>query len=362
MLPPEAGIPLIRRELTAGGTSGEIVIAERLGVLLNEWDATGGLNPSAPEAWKDTAPQGPMIGNAASMTVQRGLAIECTLDPTLQPFLHDHQIDGTPVLPGVMGIEAFAEAALCLLPGWHVAAIEDVNFVAPFKFYRKEPRAVTVEAIIYPQHDSLLAECRLTGRRSLPNQAEPQITTHFTARVRLTKQTTEAVTVPVLGAPEGHIIEAADIYRLYFHGRAYQVVERAWWDGHRLVGLMAKGLPPNHLPSELATLMAPRLIELCFQTAGVWEMGAQGRMGLPQHIDCVSSSPLLLAPEYADARLYAVVTPDPDRGSFDAEVVDAKGNRYLHLSGYRTVAVSSAVDAGRLKALRAAMSLETVAA
>jgi hypothetical protein len=39
----------------------------------------------------------------------------------LQPFLHDHQIEGTPVLPGVMGLEAFAEAAQCLVPGWHVA-------------------------------------------------------------------------------------------------------------------------------------------------------------------------------------------------------------------------------------------------
>ena len=34
--------------------------------------------------------------------------------------------------------------------------------------------------------------------------------------------------------------------------------------------------------------MAPRLIELCFQTAGFWEMGVQSRMGLPQHIDRVS--------------------------------------------------------------------------
>ena len=46
------------------------------------------------------------------------MTIETTLDPEAQPFLHDHQIDGTPVLPGVMGIEAFAEAALCMLPGW----------------------------------------------------------------------------------------------------------------------------------------------------------------------------------------------------------------------------------------------------
>jgi len=187
------------------------------------------------------------------------------------------------------------------------------------------------------------------------------VTTHFTARVRLTKQTPEGVTVPALGSPEGHIVEAADIYRLYFHGPAYQVVERAWWDGHRIVGLMAKGLPENHLPSELPTLMAPRLIELCFQTAGVWEMGTQGRMGLPQHIDRVSSlvSP---SPESADARLYAVAIPDPGRSSFDAEVVDTKGNCYLQLSGYRTVAVPGAVDAERLKALQAAISLEVVAA
>jgi hypothetical protein len=367
MLPPEAGIPLIRRELTAGGTRGEIVIGQRLGVLLNEWDATGGLDASANEASKSLTVQGPMIGKIASMGLQSGLTIETTLDPALQPFLHDHQIDGTPVLPGVMGIEAFAEAALCLLPGWRVAAIEDVNFLAPFKFYRNEPRVVTVEAAIHPQRDTLalLADCRLIGRRPLPNQAEPQVTTHFTARVRLTKEAPTAVTVPALVLPaqhlDEHIIEAADIYRLYFHGPAYQVVERGWWDGHRIFGLMAKGLPANHLPSELLTLMAPRLIELCFQTAGLWEMGAQGRMGLPQHVDSVSSS-LLVIPESADTRLYALVTPDPDRGTFDAEVLDTKGNRYLQLSGYRTVAVPNAMDAELLKPLQVAMSREVAAA
>ena len=50
MLPPEAGIPLIRRELTSGGTRGEIVVGQRLGVLLNEWDATGGLETQT--RWK----------------------------------------------------------------------------------------------------------------------------------------------------------------------------------------------------------------------------------------------------------------------------------------------------------------------
>jgi len=361
MLPPEAGIPLIRRELTAGGTKGEIVIAGRLGVMQNEWDATGGLDMSAGDASKILSAQGPMVGKIASVNIQSGLTIEITLDPAIQPFLHDHQIDGTPVLPGVMGIEAFAEAAQYLLPGWHVAAIEDVNFLAPFKFYRNEPRAVTIEAAIHPEHDTLLADCRLIGRRSLPNQSEPQVTTHFTARVRLTKQSSTTEIAPVLGLTDGRVIEATDIYRLYFHGPAYQVVERAWWDGHRMVGLMSKALPANHLPSELPTLIAPRLIELCFQTAGLWEMGTQGRMGLPQHIDYVSSL-LLPAPEPGATRLYAVVTLHPDHATFDAEVVDAKGNKYLRLNGYRTATVPSGVDAAGLKALQAAMSLQTVAA
>src|SRR5208283_5057983 len=174
--------------------------------------------------------RGPMLGKIASAGLHNGLVIETTLDPAVQPFLHDHQIDGTPVLPGVMGIEAFAEAALCLLPGWHVAAIENVNFLSPFKFYRNKPRAVTIEATIHPQLDSLLADCRLTGSRSLPNQTEPQVTTHFTAQVRLTKQAPETVAMAAsaLGEPAGSIVEAADIYRVFFHGPAYQVLERAW--------------------------------------------------------------------------------------------------------------------------------------
>ena len=350
MLPPQAGIPLIRRELTVGGTRGEIVVGERLGALLNEWDTTGGLDPSAPEARKNSAAQGPMIGDTSSMSMQRGLTIETALDPAVQPFLHDHQISGTPVLPGVMGIEAFAEAALFLLPGWQVAAIEDVNFLAPFKFYRNEPRTLIVDAAIHPQHDSLLADCRLTGRRLLPNQAEPQLITHFTGRVRLTKQMPITLAAPALGSPDGHIIDAVDIYRLYFHGPAYQVLEKAWSDGGQFFGQMAMSLPNNHFPPEKPTLMTPRLIELCFQTAGLWEMTVLGRMGLPQYVRRVCA---LRRPDLAVGGLYAVATPNPEEGSFDVDVVDAAGNYYVRLSGYRTVALPDVVDTEPLKRLQA---------
>lgn len=300
-----------------------------------------------------------MSGKAVRAGLYTPLTIETTLDPRAQPFLYDHQIDGIPVLPGVMGVEAFAEAALAFVPGWHVGAIQDVSFLAPFKFYRHEPRTLTIEAVIRPQGNALIAQCRLVGYRSLPNQSEPQATTHFTGRVLLNKETPKAVRTATV-EPEGAPIHASDIYQLYFHGPAYQVVQNAWWNGKQIVGRMAEKLPDNHHPSEVATSVSPRLIELCFQTAGIWEMGIDSRMGLPLHIDEVAISPQ--PADSASGALQAVVIRKPEQNSFDAEVIDSRGNRLVRLSGYHTIAIADAIDPQKLKALRSAMARDVVAA
>jgi hypothetical protein len=112
---------------------------------------------------------------------------------------------------------------------------------------------------------------------------------------------------------------------------------------------MTKNLPGNHQPSDRPTLMEPRLIELCFQTAGLWEMGVHNRMGLPLHVEQVRWS---RSPQLAEGPLYAIVTPDEHGESFNAEVIDAAGNRYLQVSGYSTVALPSSVDLEPLRAMR----------
>jgi acyl transferase domain-containing protein/NAD(P)-dependent dehydrogenase (short-subunit alcohol dehydrogenase family)/acyl carrier protein len=358
MLPPEAGVPLIRRELTAGGTKGEVVVAQRLGIMLEEWDTTGGLDIAAVAAaaekldrgpvTRSPVTRGPMIGKILSMGVHSGLTIETTLDPALQPFLHDHQIGGTPVLPGVMGIEAFAEAAQVMLPGWHVETVEGINFLAPFKFYKNQPRTLTIKATISQEADAVVADCRLIGHRNLPSG--PEETVHFTASVRLTKQAVEELATKRFPAANGSSFKAADIYRIYFHGPAYRVLNRAWQDGNCIVGELAKDLPIHHQPSGSPVLLAPRLIELCFQTAGLWEIDKESRMGLPRHVGRVCWR---RNPELASGSLYAVVTPHPEHASFDAAVVDAKGTLYLEVCGYTTVALPDSIDGDLLTALRA---------
>jgi acyl transferase domain-containing protein len=348
MLLPEAGIPWIRRELTAGRWDGEMVVGQRLGILVQEWDESGGLDVDAVPQAED----GPAGGRISGFPLHAGLTVETTLDPKAQPFLDDHRIDGTPVLPGVMGLELFAQAATRLLPELGVSAVEEVEFLAPFKFYRDEPRVVTVRAVFLPDDDGLVAQCLLVGRRELPTGTEE--TVHFRARLRLGEPPAgETADVPVdaatLGVP---VVADEDIYRVFFHGPAYRVLEKVWEDGTEVVGLMRDGLPANHHPVEQDSRIAPRLIELCFQAAGIREIGATGRMGLPQRIARVRR---LRGEASANGnRLMAVVGPTPD-GGFDARVVDTSGAVYVQMEGYHTVALPGAVAEDALRPLQAVM-------
>jgi NAD(P)-dependent dehydrogenase (short-subunit alcohol dehydrogenase family)/acyl carrier protein len=346
MLTPEVGVPWVRRELVSGGRLGEVLVAGELGILTEEADADGGLDRSAVRLLT----HGPMVGEVRSMGVFGPLTVETALDPTVQGFLDDHRIDGVPVLPGVMGVEAFAEVAALMAPGWQAASIEDITFVAPFKFYRDEPRQIIIEACLTPEGNELVANCRLIGARMLPNQPEPQITTHFTGRVRLARHLqTGATTAPPM-PPDGAGVVADAIYKVYFHGPAYRVLDRSWRQGDRQIGLLAEGLPANHQPPELPLLTAPRLLELCFQTAGIWELGSTGRLGLPQEIGRVT----LLELADTAGSLYAVVEPGADH--FDAEVVDGAGRVRLRVEGYRSVALPTPIGPKLLEPLRAAVS------
>jgi hypothetical protein len=267
----------------------------------------------------------------ATMSVHDGVVVQTTLDPVEQPFLNDHRIDGIPVLPGVMGMEAFAEAARLLVPDRHVIAVEDVTFAAPLKFYRDEPRTLTVQAVVCPDGDDLIAHCRLVAERLLPGNDTPQRTVHFTGRVRLgvDAPTAEASAPP--GDQSGPTLDADRVYSFYFHGPAYQVVESAWRSDDVSIAALTDPLPENHVPSSLPLTTAPRLVELCFQTAGLWQAGREDRLALPMR---VGSARVVGDP--ATGALHARAR-EIEPGVFDCVVVDAEGTVIVRLDGYHTI-------------------------
>ncbi len=334
MLPPEAGVAWIRRELTSGTVDSEVIVAGVLGMMAAEYDDQGGVDTSTLTG----DAHGPMVGTA-SMSVHHGIVVETTLDPIEQPFLNDHRIDGTAVLPGVMGMEAFAETASLLVPGARVSAVDDVTFAAPLKFFRNEPRTITVQAVVHPDGAGLVAECQLLAERLLPGSDTPQRTVHFTGRVRFDTDEVEITDGSVqsefgaVSEPSGPTLSAETVYSFYFHGPAYQVVDSAWRSESTAVAALVDPLPDNHVPAELPLVTAPRLVELCFQAAGLWQAGREDRLALPMQ---VGRAQVVGDVDAAEGPLRAIAT-ERAPGVYECVVVDAAGAVLVRLDEYRTV-------------------------
>ena len=339
MLPPEAGVPTVRRELVAGGFKGEIVVGGALGVMMAEYDATGGLDLAKVGEFLARRRGGAelaLVGKVTGAWLYGGLQVETTLDPQAQPFLFDHAPDaGTPWLPGVMATEAMAQAAVALLPGYRVTAVTDETMSGAFKFFRDEPRTLYLSAVISPAGDGdLVARTTLRSitppaREGLP-QREQQ---HFAAQVRLAPTAPDAPQIEFAPPTGDWPITAEAVYPPFFHGPAYQVMAGAKVVGKTAVAQFAANLPPNSDPAGAQTLMAPRLVELGFQLAALWHIETNGAMGFPLGFGRLA---VYRQEEQATGPLYARLTT-ADGELFDVQVVDENGRVFVDLRQYRTV-------------------------
>jgi hypothetical protein len=115
------------------------------------------------------------------------------------------------------------------------------------------------------------------------------------------------------------------------------VIERAAVDGDGVVAMMAAGLPPNTKPAGAEALVAPRLLELCFQAAGLWLLAKKQTMALPTALE--RATVFRPEDEAGEKRLYVTVQARGGGEAFDAQVVDERGLVHAELVGYRTVAL-----------------------
>jgi hypothetical protein len=276
-----------------------------------------------------------MVGKILSMDPNEGLRIDCELDPNAEPFLRDHALEGTSVLPGVMGLEGFAEVASLLLPEHHVVRIEEARFDAPFKYYRQQPRSGQFKAILHPEGaDEVRAELTLTSLRTPPGAQQAIETRHFSGVVRLSrvkpKPTTDSAIK--LELPKARSISIEDLYHVFFHGPAYRVVGELKLTEHGIRGKLNDKLPHALARADGVTVLAPRVIELCLQAAGALEIGYTGQLGLPSAIDRLEIHGALSE----SAALSVDVRANPSGTGYDARVFDNRGRVLMEIIGYRT--------------------------
>ena len=290
------------------------------------------------------------------------------LDPRVHRFLRDHLVGGRPLLSTVMGIETMACAVRRARPDARIESITDVRVGPPYLLPGDGPGSVEVTLSSVTLSSEALSSEALSSEalssEALSSEALSSVTLsseghgsgavrcevrsdgpepHFTADVVLAGSADgPPVRPPGSRRPElaARTVSSAAIYRLYFHGPSFRVIDVAGIDlagalGRTAVARLARGLPPIVEPAR-RSIAAPLLIELCLQTAGLWDLAAGNAMTIPRSIERVR--------RFSDVdsdsatALYAVVEAGVDDGGprFDATVVDAEGRVHLAVDGYRT--------------------------
>ena len=128
-----------------------------------------------------------------------------------------------------------------------VEKLEDIHFLAAFKFYRKDARRVTWMARAVREQAGLVVYVTLESSRTLKTGGKEH-SLHFSGKVYLKPLETE-IREANSESPKwngSYTVQAEDIYQLYFHGPAFQVLEGVQRSGDTVLGKLNKKLPAIH--------------------------------------------------------------------------------------------------------------------
>jgi hypothetical protein len=252
------------------------------------------------------------------------------------PSLDHHRPGGAPLFGTAMGIDALAAAARQAARNLAIVAIERIEIHHPGILAEGEKRRLTVE---FDARSEGRQGPLLSGRIVTPAGAAPEIL-HVRACFRLGRSMP-----PSLGPAStphrwaGAAVTARDIYGVYFHGPAFQVIAGAAFLGDALIAALAP--PPR--AAEIPAMA--RLIEFGLQTSGLLALARTGGMLIPHRIGRIVVPQSLFADDAAP--VVAVATPgatDTGKPATDIEILDAANAVLIRIEGYETVPLPFASD------------------
>jgi hypothetical protein len=318
------------------GRTGEYVLMRNLGDIARTLYKPGvdlqRLNQkirSNPEAY-------PMLAEAVDWTCADGLSLEVLFDPARDGYLDDHRINGRMVVPGVMAVEAFAEAVQLLSPRSQVVSVEDLHFHKALKLYDESPRKAQMRIlpVLSPaNHGCFLATMEST--RILPDGREQRVC-HFQGVVRTGMKPPPTRARPMLSPSIRKSLQKDQIYQVYFQGPGLQLLDKATTYANGAVSgtMQPDKIVPSVFRSE--TLAArPLLTELAFQTAVIYQVTEQQSLGLPEAARRIRIHKVpLRQPKQVTA--WVVPVSVNSHVEYEIHVVDENGTILLEINGYRT--------------------------
>ena len=374
---PEDGMQLFLDEIVYGDVA-EMILTGSLGLL--DWDGQvrldmdeivpqggeetpksddsdkGNGGPSAPVAVQEApvAPESATVASVApvvqpnpseanhflskivSQTPQE-IHTEKEFNLESDPYLADHAIEGTPYVPGVMGIETFVETATAL-GGKVPQGLKDVHFFLPIKLLRNRPQAVRVIGKNENGEISMEIESDFINSKGIKMGNTRR---HFTAKslesgfVSTWNEVKDTIKLDPQALPQ---ISKEEIYKKYFHGPSFQVLGGILKvDQAGSLAIYNTPPQPQWLDGQKTLLANPMLIEAAFQCCGFRDMAIENKMTLPDGIREVAVFHREVPPQ--QLYLYGCFKGYTADGKtlHDAYVFDDKGNVWVEIHGYQAI-------------------------
>lgn len=238
-------------------------------------------------------------------------------------YMLDHQIENTPIFPGVMGLEIFAEI-YSLVSRKKTSTLEDIEFKSAIKQLHNKPKEVYVEYNPITQNLSLKSDF-------VPKIAEKRIMTteHFSGRIgnTLKKKRSKKRNLS-LNESTIELMTKEEIYSIFFHGNSFQVLEKLIeLSGEKAFTKVC--IPEEKLFSNLKSMVQiqPRAIEAAFQTAGLYDLIVNQKTSLPSKIKEVAiysnKTPKYIISEF--------INKDSTHSFYNVEVIDEEGKVIIRL-------------------------------
>ncbi len=294
------------------------------------------VTPAAPAAAVPAANAKHFLGNVTSLQERSEIHLEKEFNLDSDPYLADHAIEGTPYVPGVMGIETFMETATALM-GDVPQGLKDVHFYLPIKLLRNRPQAVRVIGKASGNEASMEIESDFINSKGVKMGNTRR---HFTAKTldSFTSNWESVKAEAMSGLNGAYAVTKEEIYKKYFHGPSFQVlggIVRV--DKHSSLAVYNTTPRPQWNDGPRTLLANPMLIEAAFQCCGFQDMSIEHKMTLPDGIAEVAVFNRQVPP--AQLYLYGVSRGNTADGKtlHDAYVFDAQGNVWVEIHGYQAI-------------------------
>ncbi len=256
---------------------------------------------------------------------ERQVQMEVWVDAESHPYLADHAIAGTPVVPVVTVADWFARAARSARPTQHLSSLDDLKVLKGVRlddFGSGGNRFVISCRFIADDSEAITLELR---------SAEGAL--HYRAQARMTDDPPTSREAPPSIA-EGAWGESPVYGDVLFHGKAFQVIEHL--DGVSDEGITARlrGVKPMGWPEEPWALDVAAL-DGGLQLALLYTQHVLGGASLPTSIESVRS--FASTPGEGPLRCLAVRRGLRDAGATtDIVIMNESGERLAELNGVRT--------------------------